>query len=132
MKLITVNFSPINSFHMLIIYVVMNSIYKFNQVKASVASGNTSASNNGKCPLLLKHSCRCFPLLHISFPLAINFLFLSLLCYYKTFHTSHTHTHTRPAFICTKLNIYSSSQPCFAAAAVACLLATLDIIMLHL
>lgn len=49
MKLITENFSTFNSVHMLIFYIVMNSLYKINPAKASISVGSTgTANNNGK------------------------------------------------------------------------------------
>lgn len=46
MKIITAE--SFNSVHMLIFYIVMNSLYKINQVKASVTAGSVGASSNGK------------------------------------------------------------------------------------
>lgn len=37
-----------SSVHMLIFYIVMNSLYRINQVKASVTVGSVGASSNGK------------------------------------------------------------------------------------
>lgn len=50
MKLITENFSMFNPLHVLIFYIVMNSLYEINQAKASIAVGSAGAlNNNGKC-----------------------------------------------------------------------------------
>jgi hypothetical protein len=46
MKIITAE--SFNSVHMLIFYIVMNSLYRVNQVKASVTVGSIGASSNGK------------------------------------------------------------------------------------
>jgi hypothetical protein len=46
MKIITAD--SFGSVHMLIFYIVMNSLYKINQVNASVTTGSGGASSNGE------------------------------------------------------------------------------------
>lgn len=46
MKIITAD--SFGSVHMLIFYIIMNSLYKNNQVNASVTTGSGGASSNGK------------------------------------------------------------------------------------
>lgn len=84
MKIITAD--SFGSVHMLIFYVVMNSLYKINQVSASVTTGSAGTSSNGKWRLsiiiigermwavvlnaimiLCKSSCRVFFFINIWF-----------------------------------------------------------------
>lgn len=46
MKIITAE--SFNSVHMLIFYIIMNSLCRLNQVKASVTVGSVGASSNGE------------------------------------------------------------------------------------
>lgn len=46
MKIITAE--SFGTVHMLIFYVVMNSLCRLNQVKASVTAGSVGASSNGE------------------------------------------------------------------------------------
>lgn len=46
MKIITAD--SLNSVHMLIFYIVMNSLCRNNQVKASVTVGSVGANSNGE------------------------------------------------------------------------------------
>lgn len=55
MKIITAD--SFSSVHMLIFYIVMNSLYNVNQVKASVTSGGAGASSNGELTLCLRVCC---------------------------------------------------------------------------
>lgn len=58
MKIITAD--SFGSVHMLIFYVVMNSLYCVNQVKASVTSGSAGASSNGELTLFEAVQMRCW------------------------------------------------------------------------
>lgn len=44
----TITAEPFSSVHMLIFYIVMNSLCRVNQVKASVTAESVGASSNGK------------------------------------------------------------------------------------
>lgn len=46
MKIITAE--SLSSVNVLIFYIIMNSLYRINQVKASVTIGSVGANSNGK------------------------------------------------------------------------------------